>query len=433
MEPPVTTEAGTAAAGFDVLVQSQVERTCRGFTGVPVDRPIRILVRAGGSGTATTASNLVDALLRRLGGLGVEASDDEMPCGGQLRDPCMAQAEPQTHNALVWIGSDRAADSGEDAAIAEWFDGRPDSSAVAVLPLGANPDVALPSRLRDDQVIWWDGNPDRAALEVLAATQLDAGERRIFISYSHHDGIELAHAVFQALSAARFAVFLDAFSLAPGVDFAERIEHALIDKAFLLLIETPEAIASDWVRHELDFARQNRLGIASVWPGEGSPRLAGIGAPRRWELPEGTLEGSIAAGGPTLEKAVADDLRQFTIARQGESLLRRRHALYSGMRLALQAAQVPASAVRRIPGGLEVDSAGGPCAVALRPRPADLLDMHSASRQVASGGRGVMVSATPRGAPERQALSWLARVSSVDHWDEGRLGSLARAIASGTA
>jgi hypothetical protein len=431
MPGPAAAESGAGVGGFDVLVQSQAAGTCAGFTGIPVERPVRILVRAGASEAQATASELVEALLRRLGGLGVEASAAEMPCGGRLHDPCKAQAEPQTHNALVWVGSEWDAGPDEDAAVEEWLDGRPDSSAVAVLPAGTDPDVALPGRLRGGQVVWWDGSPDHAALEVFAATQVDANERRIFISYSHHDGIELAHAAFHALAEARFAVFLDAFALAPGVDFAERIEHELLDKAFLLLVETPHAIGSDWVLRELAFARQHRLGIASVWPGEGAPRLAGIGASRRWELPEGALGGTSGTG-PILKKAAAQDLRDFMIARQAESLQRRRGALYWGLHLALQRAQVPATAVRRIPGGLEVDAASGPCAVSLRPRPAGLLDMHAASRQTPPGHRGVMVSATPRGAPERDALAWLAGASSIAHWDEGRLHSLARAIERGT-
>jgi hypothetical protein len=57
--------------------------------------------------------------------------------------------------------------------------------------------------------------------------------------------------------------------------------------------------------------------------------------------------------------------------------------------------------------------------------------MHGASQHVQPGSRGVMVSATPRGATERAALAWLAGASRIAHWDEGRLLALARAIERG--
>jgi len=100
-----------------------------------------------------------------------------------------------------------------------------------------------------------------------------------------------------------------------------------------------------------------------------------------------------------------------------------------GLRAALRREGVGRASVTSMPGGLDV-SAVHRWAVSLRPRPATLIDMHSAACQTPQGHRSVMVSATPRRKPEREALSWLADESDIEHWDEGRLLSLARRLAS---
>lgn len=420
-----------SAAGSDVLVQSLGARTCQGFKDVGVSRPARILVRKGADESAKSADELTAALIAALGWLGRPVGGSEMPCHGLLQSECMAMGEARTLNLLAWVGSGEEPGSAEDRAVADWLESRPDAAAVAVVPAGSNPDRAVPPRLRDRQVIWWDGNSARAALDVIAAAQVDAAERRIFVSYSHADGMALAHAVFRTLSEARFAVFLDAFALAPGGDFAERIEHELLDKAFLILIETPRAVASPWVQREIAFARQHRLGIASVSPGAGAPRLAGIGWARRWTLRPGGLDES-CPDGPALIGAAAAELRDFVVLRHAEAILRRRRVLDLGLRAALRRAGVSGAAVDGVPGGLEVDAGGRRWDVSLRPRPASLIDMHTASRQTPPGHGGVMVSATPRGRPERDALDWLAAESGIPHWDEGRLLSLAQRLAAGT-
>jgi hypothetical protein len=181
---------------------------------------------------------------------------------------------------------------------------------------------------------------------------------------------------------------------------------------------------------ELAFARRHRLGIASVWP-PGEPQLAGIGATRRWKVPPGAL-GEAPTGGPALKRPAADDLRRVVTRLHGEALVRRRRALAGGMRAALRRRGVPAGNVIAVPGGLDVDAAGRRWSVGLSPRPATLIDMHALARRVPTGRRGVVVSATPRGRHEREALGWLDGETRAAHWDEGRLLSLADKLVTGT-
>jgi hypothetical protein len=364
--------------------------------------------------------------------LGAQVPEGEMPCDCDLRDPCLAQSESQTLNVLVWVGSAAAPDAVEEATVADWLDSRADAEAIPVVPSGQKPDVVAPTRLRDRQVVWWGASADQAALDVFAAAQVVTAERSVFISYSHADGMELAHAVFRVLSEARFSVFLDAFALAPGADFAERIEHRLLNAAFLVLIETPGALASPWVvTREFGFARRYRLGVAAVSPDAAGPKLTGIGKARRWVLPNGSLDVS-GGGGPVLKQPGAGDLRDFVSRHHAAAMLRRSRALDRGLRAALRRYGFADTAVRRIAGGLGVDAAGRRVAVSLRPRPASLVDMHAAADAAASGfDCGAMISATPRGRPEREALQWVADEADLVRWDEGRLLSFARDLAGG--
>ncbi|MGH2948622.1 MAG: toll/interleukin-1 receptor domain-containing protein [Solirubrobacteraceae bacterium] len=414
---------------MDVLVQHADTRECRGFTDVSVARPVRILVHDGTSGSGGMSASLAIALRRAMSALGHEVPRHQMPCGCELQSPCRARDEPGTINVLVWVGSADDPDASETDLTHAWLGGSPRTAAVAMVPEGRNPDDAVPEPLRDRQVVWWNGDADRAAQDVLAAAEVVTADRRVFVSYSHADGVDLANAVFHALSEARFSVFLDAFALAPGSDFAERIEHELLDKTFLVLIETREALASSWVLRELAFARRHRLGIASVWPA-GGPRLGSIGRSRRWEVPAGAL-GTASSGGPALVGAAADDLRDLVSRLHGEAMLHRRRVLVGGMRAALRRMGVLGSDVVAVPGGLDVDAGGQRWPVGLSPRPATLVDMHALARRAPAGQRGVVVSATPRGRPEGEALGWLGGTTPVAHWDEGRLLSLAGALVSG--
>jgi len=62
----------TSGTGCDVLVQSEDDETCQGFTGIPVPRPVRILVRSGSTGSGPAARALVDALTTSMRSLGEE-------------------------------------------------------------------------------------------------------------------------------------------------------------------------------------------------------------------------------------------------------------------------------------------------------------------------------------------------------------------------
>ena len=414
-----------AITGSEVVLQSEAARTCEGYVELGLPQPVRILVRSGATAAGASAGQLVEALDRAFSGLGVKLPTGPL-CRVSLRPNCLARNEEQTLNLLVWVGDGTPPGSAEEAYVSDWLASGPQAAAVAVVPEGAPAYEAVPEALAASQVIWWSGDAERAALDVVGIAAPDSGERRVFVSYSHQDGVELAHEVHAVLTRARFSVFLDSFDLDPAVDFAERIEHELVEKAFLVLIETPGALRSRYViDQELGFARMHRLGVASVRPASSAaPPLPGF-AGWRWNLPPGK------AGGGGLDRAATADLERFLLARHAAAISRRRWALEAGLRAALHRRGVRRAAVSSFPGGLRIDAAPTPAYVSLRPRPAALTDMHAAFRQTPGGARGLMVSATPRGVAERGALSWLGRESTIPHHDEGRLLTLARELSEG--
>jgi hypothetical protein len=105
---------------------------------------------------------------------------------------------------------------------------------------------------------------DALSTTVLQLVGLAADDRRIFLSHCRSDGSALAEQLRTALADERWDVFLDRFSVPPAVDFQARIDRELADKAFVLLLETPQASGSRWVEHEVTFALRHRLGLLSL-------------------------------------------------------------------------------------------------------------------------------------------------------------------------
>jgi hypothetical protein len=410
--------------GSEVLLQDEATRTCRGFVEVGFSRPARILVRSGSPAADAYAAQLVEALDRALHGLG--AGSPHLPCLGGLVDGCKAGREPHTLNLLVWVGDESEPGGDEDDYVRRWLASEGERFAVGVVPDAADKYNAIPPALRQLQVTGWDGDADRAALDVIGIATPDSADRRVFISYSHKDGTELALEVNKVLTGARFTTFFDAFDLDPGVDFGERIKHELADKAFLVLIETPGALASSYViKEELKFAWTQRLGTVSVRPVDSPVAPFGQFIGSRWDVPKRQ------PGGPVLEPATAADLGTFLVDRHARTITYRRRLIEASLRAWLRFRGVGPSQVSGFPGGLRVDAGEASQYVSLRPRPASLADMHAAFRHAAERGPAAMVSATPRGRPEREALAWLGEESPVSHHDEAWLGRLATVLAQG--
>jgi TIR domain len=125
----------------------------------------------------------------------------------------------------------------------------------------------------------------KVSAAVLRWLGLTEKQRRVFVSYRRSDSLLIGEQLWETLSKAGFEVFLDRFSVDPGVDFQERLTEALSDKAFLLLVESPDVTTSKWVEYEVEYARKTRMGlIALTWPG--SAKMKNVFEKQRHHLVE---------------------------------------------------------------------------------------------------------------------------------------------------
>jgi hypothetical protein len=177
------------------------------------------------------------------------------------RETVQQAAEADAPTAVVLLGSHQAAITGEIAAAIE----EARASTLPILPLiqpnGKVSDLLPASVARLNAVMWGEGN---ISLEVLRTLGLVERDRRLFLSYRRAESAALATQLQRALSERFFDVFLDRFSVPPGDDFQSRIDIELSDKAFVLLIESPGAVGSDWVQHEVAFALSHQIAVLAV-------------------------------------------------------------------------------------------------------------------------------------------------------------------------
>ena len=132
----------------------------------------------------------------------------------------------------------------------------------------------LPERIGPLNAAIWEGDGTQVATLLLEMLGLVEKERKIFISYRRSETSALAVQLHTELVQRRFDVFLDRFAVPPGVDFQRRLDEDLGDKAYVLLLESPELRNSRWVEHEILYAHARRIEIlALTLPGVRSSQL----------------------------------------------------------------------------------------------------------------------------------------------------------------
>jgi hypothetical protein len=119
-------------------------------------------------------------------------------------------------------------------------------------------------------------------------------DTRIFISYRGTDGAPIAHQLHDYLTASGHRAYLDEAkeidgeaAILPGSDVQAEIDEALKSANLLLLIDTPDAPTSRWIKHEVDTADGLLLPILPICfrkPGDPKhgPRFPSLLALQRW-------------------------------------------------------------------------------------------------------------------------------------------------------
>ena len=87
---------------------------------------------------------------------------------------------------------------------------------------------------------------------------------RVFISYARDDGEDFAEDLVQRIEGAGIPVWRDREGMRGGEGWWNQIERVIDEVAFMVVVMTPGAVASDVVRKEWDEARRQGVCIFPV-------------------------------------------------------------------------------------------------------------------------------------------------------------------------
>lgn len=119
-------------------------------------------------------------------------------------------------------------------------------------------------------------------------------ENKIFISYSGRDGVEIAKRLYEHLTELKYNPWMDEArevddetKILPGSLVQEEIDNALSDASVVLLVDTPAAPHSKWIKHEVDTANASLLPILplcfrAIDDHNKGPRFRSLLALQRW-------------------------------------------------------------------------------------------------------------------------------------------------------
>ena len=259
------------------------------------------------------ADDVKDAVLKAAEGLGDASAS---------LDVSSDWSENGFPQVVAYLASEA---SREDAGVIQVMEAAL-ASDVAILPIvrededGSVTDK-LPQPLRRLNAVWWkeDGVAVSTLLRMLGRVE---AERKVFISYRQSETRELATQLHTTLVQRGFDVFLDRFSVEPGIDFQRRLEEDLGDKAFVLLLESDGLKESRWVRHEIAYAHARRIETLALTLPDCTKRVRAIDNAFRRELAQGdvTVRGTLTSG------ALASTLDAIELA-HARALRRRREQI----------------------------------------------------------------------------------------------------------
>lgn len=258
---------------------------------------------------------------------------------------------------------------------------------------------------------WSDGGAPRLARWLLEELGIEERQRRVFISHKRDDGLLAAEYLHDHLSHFGFDPFIDRFDIAAAADVQARIEDALEECAFLLLLETPLAHASPWVFAEVDYALMHTMGVHILtWPTTVTQVPATRGLPRQ-ALDVADL--STEKGYDVLTAAALDAVTANVEAAHADALVRRRRQILRNVEIAAEEGGHTCTPLPRW--RLRVEGDGRDDIVAVADRLPTVVDLYELDRAKASlpglspDAAAVLVHAASRLRDERlQLLEWAA-------------------------
>jgi len=158
--------------------------------------------------------------------------------------------------------------------------------------------------------------------------------RKVFISYKRSDGSGLADQLFDALSRKGFKVFKDNYTIRPGRNIQETIFERLEEMAYVVLIDSPEAKQSVWVKKEIEFVMANELGLTVLKPSQtGSGLTDKLSLPTQLiiKLPKDQLNDRSVSSQITLKEKALDNIVDTILSNHAERLLQRKVNMVNGI------------------------------------------------------------------------------------------------------
>jgi hypothetical protein len=361
--------------------------------------------------------------------------------------------EPDRRKLLVIV-----CDKTEPLANAAWFakwQAASSTSIITVFPAGASPPALLPTDdLRQINASFWSKSVTETVPVILSSAGLTPEEHRVFISYRRVETEPLAEQLFDRLTHEGLDVFLDRFSIEPGVDFQRRLNQELADKSMVVLLESACIASSRWTQHEIDYTKRFRLGLLALRLPR-SKALQSIDVDLREVLrrsdfaspPKVVINPLHGAAGsspnePTkllqwgrLKPAVLDNVVARIKWTHDQAIFRRRHYLRETMDTALRSVGVTNATLRT--DGLLVASAvdnSNLYSVWMTTRPPEWGDFHTAHPKtlVKPVSKGVVIGPTALLEGRRmERLDWLRGLCQFECLDESEIASVARKIKEG--
>ena len=189
----------------------------------------------------------------------------------------------------------------------------------------------VPESLKRVNAVFWQDGGVLAVSSLLQILGLVEKARKIFISYRQSETRELAAQLHTALIRQRFDVFLDRFSVDPGVDFQHRLEEELGDKAFVLLLESDGLQESKWVRHEIAYAHAHGIELLALTLPDCTNKVVSIADSFRHNL----ATNDVTSDGKLTANALASTLDAIELA-HAQALRRRREQTLGSVKQQLQ-------------------------------------------------------------------------------------------------
>src|SRR5438105_2906545 len=135
-----------------------------------------------------------------------------------------------------------------------------------------------PAPLASIKAIPYDGEARGAAGRIarrvgaMLGLKLRRRDNQILISYRAKDGINIATQIHDHLASLGYRVWLDEArdpidqepNILPGKEVQEEIRNALSESNLLLLVDTPAAGESGWIKYEIDTANGDLLPVLPV-------------------------------------------------------------------------------------------------------------------------------------------------------------------------